>query len=163
MSTLHPDHRRPILALDFDGVLHTTGADDADLFARLPLLTAALRHSLVHVDVLISSDWRLEFDVDTLRQRFPPDLRARVLGVTPYPDQVSPPRWGHWVTQYPRQAEITAWIHHRFGSLNHPWAALDDRPEGFLPGDNRVVPVVGSQGLQPEQLVQVANILRYPV
>lgn len=150
----------PLLFVDFDGVLHPGGSREDQIFCRMPLLADALRGPLSGVDLVISSDWRLVYGVEDLRQHFPADLRRRVLGCTPLDTQVTPRTWGAMAVQFPRQAQIMAWVARHRSSSQHPWAALDDRPEWFLPGEARLVVVSADRGLQPEHLDRVAEILK---
>lgn len=103
-----------ILFLDFDGVLHPL-YPTAELpeFCYLPRLAAVLR-DFPRVEIVISSSWRTEFELEALRAFFPADLQARIIGVTP------------WLPGS-RCEEVLAWLReHRPGS---PWLALDDQPK----------------------------------
>ena len=100
------------LFLDFDGVLHPLSPTaDQPEFCYLPRLSAVPR-DFPDVDVVISSSWRTEFDLDALRAFFPGDLRARIIGVTP------------WLPGL-RSQEVSAWLAEcRPGAS---WLALDDQ------------------------------------
>lgn len=110
-----------ILFLDFDGVLHPLffrpelPPEESKPFCYLPRLAGVLR-DFPSVEVVISSTWRLSYDLNQIRERFPVDLQARVIGVTPYFSDDE--RFGV------RQQEAEKWLaEHRPGS---PWIALDD-------------------------------------
>jgi hypothetical protein len=122
------DETTTALFLDFDGVLHPAGArrNVGDL-AQLPLLEAMLREPAHrHVGIVISSTWREAHSLPKLRALFSEDMRARILGVTPVPEDYD--------SDHARYEEIKAWLD------QHPtctrWVALDDDVEGF-PGHRR--------------------------
>lgn len=122
-----------VLFLDFDGVLHPVGGTQEPAreggrsrqrMVRLPLLEALLREpALQQVGVVISSTWRVVYNLAQLRSQFAPDLRERVIGLTPQLDQLS--------TRHARHEEIAAWL------TAHPqicaWVAVDDDLRGFPP------------------------------
>ncbi len=150
----------PILFVDIDGVLHPVGSREPVWFNRLPLLAQALGEpDLAHVQLVVSSDWRIAYTLDELRLRFPPDLRLRVVGTTPLEEAVKPRQWGAWAQRHPRQAQLMAWLDRHIGSLQHPWAALDDNPHQFIPHEPRLVSVHGVLGLQPEHVDAVRQLL----
>lgn len=68
---------RPLLFLDFDGVLHTS---DGQRFARLPVLIDALEGS--QCDIVVSSSWRHHLEVVELAT-YLGTLAPRVIGATP--------------------------------------------------------------------------------
>lgn len=122
-----------ILFLDFDGVLHP---GQSGTFYRMPALLAFLE-ARPDWQVVVSSDWRLSHTLAGLRLRFPPDVRHRVVGTTPYHGGQS------------RSSEIEAFVHrHRVTD----YLALDDRPELFEEGYARLFLVDESTGLLPEQV-----------
>lgn len=137
---------RPVLAVDFDGVLHP---GFRGTFTLAPLLCEWLILNL-DVDVIISSTWRLEHDLAALRKCFPDTrVRHRILGVTPEaPDN----------TQFARQLEVEAWIRkNRPASL---FAALDDETTLFRPGCPWLVATELREGLQPHHLEAVRALLK---
>jgi hypothetical protein len=112
-----------VLFLDFDGVLHPAGAhrNRGDL-SRLPLLEAMLREPAhASVAVVISSTWRHVHSIAQLRSLFSEDIRARILDITPMPDEYD--------SEHERYEEIKAWLDHHAQVTS--WAALDDDVEGF--------------------------------
>jgi hypothetical protein len=145
-----------ILFLDFDGVTHPTGGNaEGRPFGQLPLLEALLREpEFERVNIVISSTWREAFSISRLRHRFAPDMRARVISVTPVVDDYEGPHRRAW--------EIRAWL------ALHPevtrWTVLDDMVEGF-PADWRehVVFTHGDTGLVQADLPRLrAHLLRGP-
>lgn len=110
-----------ILFLDFDGVLHPEGEDhilNGVDFCFLPRLEALLRE-FPHVKIVISSSWREHLRYKTLMKPFSSDIRARILGMTPYPGCGLPPPYR------PREGEILAWLQ-LHDAVDEPWVALDD-------------------------------------
>ena len=134
-----------ILFVDFDGVLHATGAGAAN-FSKLGLLADFLREpSHLDIQVVISSTWREVQSLAKLRAHFPPDLRERIVGSTPVLDEFD--------TNYQRSEEIEAWLEEQPADT---WLALDDDHEGF-PARNRanLVAVDPLTGLTPEIIGQL--------
>ena len=72
----------PILFLDFDGVLHPEHCHESRHFCCMSILEDALRQ-VPECKLVITSTWRLERPLDTLRQRFARDIAARIAGITP--------------------------------------------------------------------------------
>ena len=110
-----------ILFLDFDGVLHPEGEDhilNGVDFCFLPRLEALLRE-FPRVKIVISSSWREHLRYKTLMKPFSSDIRARILGMTPYPGCGLPPPYR------PREGEILAWLQ-LHDAVDEPWVALDD-------------------------------------
>jgi trehalose-6-phosphatase len=107
---MHPNNR--LLFLDFDGVLHSTTSASEDLFCRAELLSDLL---LEHpCNVVISSSWRFNSDLQDLSKRLPSPLSKLVVGKTGTPET------GRW----PRYLEIKQYV-----KVNKPladWRALDD-------------------------------------
>lgn len=150
----------PILFLDFDGVMHPSGTREHETFSRMPLLAEALRGPLEAVRVVVSSDWRLVFGLEILRQHFPVDLRSRVVGCTPDETRATSRAWGAMAVDHPRQAQAMTWLARNTGTTRYPWVALDDRSDWFLPGERRLVVVAANVGLQPHHLMQVSEVLK---
>lgn len=141
-----------VLFLDFDGVLHPTGGNASGApFGRLPLLEAMLRETrCAAVRIVVSSTWREAYSLSRLRSVFAPDLRARVIDVTPTLDDYD--------GAYARWHEIRAWL------ALHPeverYAALDDMVSGFPVEQHRHVAFTdGSTGLREADLVAVRKML----
>ena len=143
---------RTILFLDFDGVLHPTGVDDLKQpFCRLPLLEAMLREPrYAAVEIVVSSTWREVYSLPRLRSVFAPDMRNRVVDITPTLDDYDGP--------YARCLEIKAWL------ALHPeverYVALDDMVSGFPERWHRnVVFTDGATGLCESDLPALRAML----
>jgi len=137
-----------ILFLDFDGVLHPEGVGSDLEFFYLDNFQQLLRQ-FPSIRVVVSSTWRLSEPLDVLRHYFAPDIRERIVGVTP-DIQASNSR------RQPggRQRECEAWIEQNCPQT--PWIAIDDRESYFDPGCEHLflVPHVydGGVGLDSAQI-----------
>ena len=139
-----------ILFLDFDGVLHPTGAP-AVKFSSLPLLAALLHEpALADVRIVVSSTWREIHSLKGLRAFFPASLQPRIIGSTPVLDEHD--------TQFHRSEEIEAWLEEH-PDVQH-WAALDDDVQGFAPRlKNRALFTDGALGLTEAALPALRALL----
>ena len=105
-----------IIFLDFDGVLHSIQAEEGEGFQHIPALEAVLRDH-PSVNIVITSSWRYHENLEQLRLRFSPDIRPRIIDVTPTLE----PTW----QQFARFLEISAWIEKN--DYYGDWIALDDQ------------------------------------
>lgn len=112
-----------ILFLDFDGVLHPFD-QQAGMFSLLPGFERVMRE-FGDVDIVISSTWREAHTLEQLRALFSPDIRQRIIDVTPVFNGLAYP--------YIREAEITDWLR-TAGRECEPWVAIDDSQSFFSPG-----------------------------
>lgn len=134
----------PVLFLDIDGVLHPV-ATQGEPFSRLPLLEAWLRAQPA-VDVVVTSSWRLQYELATLSQLFAGDLQPRVIGVAPDLGAWGP---GH------RGCEVFAGLE-RTGGSERPWRALDDKAAWFDQDlQDRLIRCDPAQGFAPRQITQL--------
>lgn len=132
----------PVLFLDFDGVLH---ANQNGSLEHIGLIEAFLRR-YPQVVVVISSNWRMQNTLESLRDLFAPDVAHRIEGVTSV-TQESP---------YSRYIEI---IEYLADCGIRAWCALDDEAILFPPGCPNLVHTVHSWGVTEENLERVAEIL----
>lgn len=114
-----------VLFLDFDGVLHhffplADSSDEGNQhFAFAPNFEHAVRACEREVEIVISSTWRKAYSLDEIKQNFPPDIAAKIVGVTPI--------MGLGNTRGSRQLEVQAWLdEHRPHSQ---WVGVDDMPD----------------------------------
>lgn len=144
-----------ILFLDFDGVTHPDPCRKDRFFCQLPLIEDALR-DLPHVEVVVSSTWRFDHTLAELRSYFSPDLRPRVIGVTPTVTRADNEGWiPQHLLHYHREWECRKWMReHRVEDA--PWLAIDDTPQWFLPDCSRLLVTQSKIGIQPH----LALILR---
>lgn len=119
------------LFLDFDGVLHPVGADEADYFSRLGLLERFLLAEAPSWRVVISSSWRDYFALPELVGRFGAGLRPRIDGCTPSADDKRViATWGAQASLYPREVEIRHYLaSHQLSTQE--WVAIDDHGSWF--------------------------------
>jgi hypothetical protein len=120
-----------VLFLDFDGAAHPVNCTFSKLFCCLPLIEGVLRGQ-GHVDIVISSSWRARRGIEELKAVFSPDMRDRVVGVTPMIENLGQ-RWA--IGQFPpyeRQWEVQQWMR-LHATWDTPWIAIDDQPVLFEP------------------------------
>lgn len=121
-------YKQTLLFLDFDGVLHPQyegqQVPDEVAFCHLPRLEALLR-DFSEVEVVISSTWREQVNLESLKHRFSHDIAARIIGTTPVVNA------GNSVVFYRREIEILQWLADS-GLTDSRWCALDDAHWQFL-------------------------------
>ena len=115
---------RKILFLDFDGVLHPD--EDPPFFTHIGEFEKLLLEC-PEIEVVIRSSWRVMHPFEELKAYFDPQLRDRIIGVTPTLD------CGYQVGG--RQREIEAYLAaSNLNNSNALWIALDDRQLFFDQG-----------------------------
>jgi len=115
---------RPIILFcDWDGVLHRYGAHVKEYFECLPHLEEILR-SFPEVQIVVCSDWRKLHTIEELREPFSPDMRARLIGMSPC---FSFEKYGEGI----RYEEAKAYLRENNMDLER-WVALDDISENWL-------------------------------
>jgi len=135
---------KPVLFLDFDGVLHANGCLPEECFGLLPALATTLM-PFDH-DIVISSSWRVHYSRRYLVKLFPATLRKRIVGTTGEPHTGSYARW----------EEIQAYLR------EHPapsWRALDDFDWEFPADCAELIHCDGARGCQREQLERLESWL----
>jgi hypothetical protein len=137
-----------ILFLDIDGVLHPDPPQPDQRFRSLPRLVAVLRDH-PHVEIVISSLWREQLSLDQLREFFPADIAARIIGTTPLTSRVE----GYAPAR--REGEIVDWLESQ-GRTGEPWIAIDDQSWQFTRHKERLVSCAFYDGLDE----RVETILR---
>lgn len=143
------------LFLDFDGVLHADGCPQHLWFCKMPVFELAV-DGLSKLQVVISSTWRENHALESLRDRFPPHIARLIVGVTPaFKDlEIVPDR----LLGYQREAECIAWMR-QHASASCAWTALDDRPWGFRPFTQNLVLCDGRIGLQRHEAQALRSML----
>lgn len=139
---------RQIVFLDFDGVLHPQLTSISELFGRLPLFEEWLVARL-QVDVVISSSWRMAYDLEELRSFFSESLRSRVVDVTPAGADASGAR----------EHQIRSWL--QANAHGAAWIAFDDSAWLFA-GTERLVLCSPDLGLQTQNLDEADRLLLLP-
>ena len=142
-----------ILFLDFDGTTHPYGCKIFKEFSCLPRIERVLRE-FPHVQVVISSWWRVSDNLDQLRSYFSLDIKDRVIGSTPVIETHS----NVILDPVPRHHEILQWIFEN--KYTGPWVALDDDWRGFPDDCKELIkcfPDVGVDAEIEEKLRQYFN------
>ena len=130
-----------VLFLDFDGVLHPEVGMPDRHFCCLPDFSEVLRavDPGLRLPIVISSMWRIFYPLQTMRERFPPDIAGRIVGVTPssFLEQMQSAPGGTLVAgerpdDQHREGEVRAWM--RVHAPGGQWLAVDDREGYFSPG-----------------------------
>jgi hypothetical protein len=140
------------LFLDFDGVLQPYPCRyQSDQLCHIPRLENVLR-DFPEVLVVVSSSWKDDQDLVTLRSYFSADIAARIIDVTPHWSSL--PDLAALVGPFQRQVEILGWLEDR-GFLAEKWIAIDDRPGWFSPRLENLVlcnPAVGFEESAEDEL-----------
>lgn len=110
-----------LIFLDFDGVLHPTGKEQRH-FSCLPIFENAMRQC-PSAKIVITSTWRLAYNMDALKRIFSEDIRSRIIGCTPEGDSED---------RYARSREIESYLVSE--KLQVKWIAIDDSAGQFRPG-----------------------------
>ena len=131
--------------LDFDGVLHPNFAGKGQLFCHMQALTEALEG--IQVQIVISSSWRFQEEMDYLKGLFDTRVQGQVIGRT---GDAYIGKWARWneITQHAKTHHIKNWI------------ALDDAYLEFPPDCKELILCDGRSGLQPKQLQQLVKWLK---
>jgi hypothetical protein len=125
-----------IVFLDIDGVMHPVDRRDG-VFSCVNEFERVIRAS--DADIVISSSWRSDHQIDDLRSRFSSDIAARIIGVTP--DHYD----GFAAEKYGREKEILHWLL-AAGRQGESWVALDDSEWMFSPACGHLLLVDGNLG-----------------
>jgi hypothetical protein len=132
----------PVVFLDFDGVLH---ANQNGSLEHIGLIEEFLRR-YPQVVVVISSNWRMTYSLESLRDLFAVDVASRIEGVTSVTTE----------TPYSRHIEIQQYLAE---SGIRAWCAIDDEANMFPPSCPNLVHTVHSWGVTEDDLVRAAEIL----
>lgn len=137
--------KEKLLFLDFDGVLHSVVADKHELFSKISLLNNLF--ATHPCEVVISSSWRLHFQLDELRQRLKPPLSNFIVG------QTGPRELG----RESRFNEIKKYINANKPQAN--WRALDDSLEDFPPDCPELIHCDPYEGITEKEIFVLSNWL----
>jgi hypothetical protein len=127
---------RPTLYLDFDGVLHPGHAHPNERFCLQQLLVDAI--SGYELDIVVSSSWRFQYTLATLKSVLHADIGSRITGITGDPVVGSYSRW--------REIER----HAMFNRVRN-FRALDDSGYLFPPYCGALILCDGARGMQAAQ------------
>ena len=131
------------LFLDFDGVLHPSSGLNKKLFSKIYLLDDLV--SEFSFEVVISSTWRLYYDMNYLKGSLG-KIGEKVIGGTG--DSVSEP--------YARYREIQEYV--KLNSIRD-WRALDDARQEFPSGEKRLIFCEPNLGVETKQLITLREWL----
>lgn len=134
----------PHLFLDFDGVLHAAATHRDGQFSRMGCLATALAGHRCRI--VISSSWRHHHPFPALLDRFPDELRRRIVGAT------GPVASGRW----PRHQEIVAYVNKHGVTA---WRALDDSLIEFPPQCRELIVCDPNRGLDTPQIAALLDWL----
>lgn len=135
---------RPIIFLDFDGVLHPEFSHPSKYFSCLPHFEAVVRR-VPECEIVIASTWRQAHPLSELLKPFASDIAERIVGVTPVAQELV--EIPDSLLAYEREAECHAWMRaNERGYL--PWIAIDDRAWLYRPFSRNVFLLDGSKGMQ---------------
>lgn len=135
------DFVQSLLFLNFEGVLSRAGPGR---LIHLPLFEAWCRFQR-DLGIVVTAEDRLATSLESLRERFSPDMRSRILGTTPSFDE------------RPRQFEVEQWrkIHRHEG----PFVVVDALEAEFEPRWPHLV-LCGPLGLRSVELERAGTILK---
>ena len=119
-----------LLFIDIDGVLHPAPPHNRDVgvLCHTERFESIMR-DFPGCQIVISSSWREQFDLDTLHGFFSPDIAIRIVGVTP---AINDP------VKFLRQREIEQYLADT-NQRNIPWVVLDDDLDHFASGTPNLV------------------------
>ncbi len=141
-----------ILFLDFDGVLHPR-APGKELFSNLARLEAVLRE-FEFVEVVITSTWREDMPFEKLQELFSPDIRPRIIGITPVVE-IEFPAGPHGS----REEEIRLFLE-KGDYKERSWLALDDEEKLFQPGCTNLIKCPTMIGFDDEVEKRLKDLLQ---
>lgn len=122
---MNPHDLPVVLFLDFDGVLHhffplPDSTDEGNQhFAFVSNFEHAVRACSRDVEIVISSTWRKNHELDEIKQKFSPDIAQKIVGVTPVMNLGN--------ERGSRQTEVEAWL--RDHRPHSQWVGIDDMPD----------------------------------
>ena len=143
---------KPIVFVDFDGVLHPASCTESSHAMH----ANALAKVLVNADarVVVSSTWRLRRNLAALRMAVGPALGSLIVGKTPIYTELDLKLLPDRLHAFQRHTECVAWMrkHHETPDA---WLALDDRSYIFYPFCPNLIKCDERTGLD----VQTLNLL----
>lgn len=119
-----PPRPPTLVFLDFDGVMHPVRCHVVDHFCNLELFEEVMRE-FPGVQIVIASTWREAYSLSDIRQRFSPDIAARIVGKTP--------TWDDGTDEHIRYREIRQYLGQP-KLAGAQWIALDDADFEFPDG-----------------------------
>ncbi len=144
-----------ILFLDIDGVLHHSAANYGEEFCCKKYLWKILDNE-PSIDVVISSDWRLTYSLEKLKDLITSDggelYKERIIGVTPSIKGARHEYGG-------REKECCEWLELN-NNMNSEWIALDDIAGNFKYGNKRLFLINHEIGLSDSDVDKVLEYIQ---
>ena len=138
-----------LLFLDIDGVLRRQDAPRYHFEKPLLDTFETMVRSIDNVDIVISSDWKDAFSLDSVRARFSADIAVRIIAFTPtIPEPL----------EYIRYQEIQLYLREN-NANNTLWAVIDDNRSHFPDIDN-VFYTDPAMGIQKTDAMRIITFLR---
>jgi hypothetical protein len=134
------------LFLDFDGVLHST-KDNSQFFERLKLLLPLI--DKYAFNIVISSSWRFQFNLQDIKNFFPIVLHDKIIGMTGQA----------LMGRHARYNEIKNYLKEHDKSLED-WRALDDTSFEFPENCENLILCSPNTGIQAKQINELEAWLK---
>ena len=146
------------LFLDFDGVLHpnrySLSNSDPDrvftsneIFSQAPVLAGLITE--FPCQIIISSSWRFNYNIDEIKEKLPKAIAKNVVGVT----------GDAYIGRYPRYNEIQEYLISRNKSL-YACRALDDSKIEFPNGCSDLILCDSNTGIASKQIQELKKWLQ---
>jgi hypothetical protein len=132
-----------VLFIDFDGVMHPELCHESSYFIHRDNFEAVIRE-FPNIEIVISSTWRHNRSLPTLKALFSEDIATQVVDTTPMYAQLE--CVPETLVGYEREAECRAWLRQNGRDFQN-WLALDDRAWNFRPFNRNAFLVDGRVGL----------------
>lgn len=139
---------RALIFLDFDGVLRRSTSNPSRFDADCLSYFESTMRLYPHVQIVITSTWRLAMSLEELRGRFSPDVAVRIVGITPENLEEE---------SYQRYTEIKEFLDER-NLADVCWLAIDD-DAAYFPKHCSLLLTDAKVGFDAECAVQLASIL----
>lgn len=116
-----------LIFLDLDGVLRRNGAPLYALEADCLLAFETAVERIPGARIVITSSWREGFSLEEIRAHFSPDIRPRIVAVTPIAQELDD------AEPFRRHREVLAYLEDRTAP-GLAWVAVDDNSQHYPPG-----------------------------
>lgn len=138
------------LFVDFDGVLHPNNSR-GEIFSQSKFFCDKLEPYKNNFLIVISSSWRETYDYEDIIEAFEPNIRDRVVGVTPILENNFEPLG--------RYREILSYCSNNSISEND-WKAIDDMPHLFPKNCKNLILTNPQTGVTQKEIIILENFLQ---